>query len=210
MRARDDAVAAIRDLRVRVPYRTYEPANCTEPSPLIIYLHGSGETGDDLDRLEKAGLPRQLRDGLELPFVVVCPQCRETWDPEALEVLLDALIESGRFDPRRVYVCGVSLGALGTWAFANRVASRLAAIVPICGPAERIDVKRFRELPVRCVHGAMDSVVPIGESVKMVRALRNAGCNVTFDVYADVDHDVWNHCLVDELWQWLLSHVRSA
>jgi predicted peptidase len=208
VKASDHAVTATQELRVR--YRTYEPSTRIEPSPLLIYLHGSGETGDDLDRLERAGLPRMLREGLELPFVVVCPQCRERWDPLELEILLNTLIESGRFDPQRIYLCGVSLGAMGTWAFANRVASRLAAIVPICGPAVRIDAEVFRSLPVRCIHGALDTVVPIGESVTMVRALRKAGCPITFDVYPDTDHNVWDLCLGPDLWRWLLAQRRPA
>lgn len=206
---RDDVVESSRPVAVR--YRTYLPRGPqTAPLPLLIYLHGSGETGTDLDRLERAGLPRLLRAGLSVPFRVVCPQCTEQWNAEELALLLEQLLARDDVDRSRVYVCGVSLGGLGTWSFANLVAPRLAAIVPICAPAVRIDAQRFVDLPVYCVHGVMDSVVPVTESVRMVRALRKAGCNVTFRVHADVDHDVWDHCLNDELWNWLLARHRRA
>ncbi len=213
MKAEDRTVDATLHDDVALSYRTYFPAGYSDgsdPLPLLVYLHGSGETGTDLDRLEKAGLPRYLANGLEAPFVVVCPQCEETWDPSELEVLLRHVVKEFNVDRSRLYLCGVSLGAQGTWLFSNVVADRFAAIVAICGPAVRIEPERYRELPVCCIHGAMDSVVPIGESVKMVRALRSAGCEVRFDVHADVDHDVWKHCFNDDLWSWLLTHFRSS
>ncbi|XOV86472.1 MAG: dienelactone hydrolase family protein [Pseudomonadota bacterium] len=212
MESRDNLFKSTRLMPVMVPYRTYLPDGYSEdskPFPLLIYLHGSGECGTDLNLLEKAGLPRFLKEGLDLPFVVICPQCRLSWEPDDLTVLLDHVVEGFNVDQTRLYLCGVSLGAMGTWMFSNRVANRLAAIVPVCGPAVRIDPAGYAGLAVRVIHGAMDSTVPIGESVKMVRALRNAGIDVTFDVHADVDHDVWNHCFDTALTEWLLAHRRE-
>jgi predicted peptidase len=212
MESTDNVYEATRQVSLALRYRTYLPAGNVENAgrqPLLIYLHGSGECGTDLDLLEKAGLPRHICEGLELSFPVVCPQCVETWDPIELAMLVDRLRERDDVDPSRVYVCGVSLGALGTWQLANEAADRLAAIIAICGPSVRIDVQRFKRLPVMCIHGAMDSVVPIGESVKMVRALRKAGTEVVFRVFADVDHDVYRHCFTDELWDWLEAQVLA-
>lgn len=211
LQTRDEILDTSRQVQVSVPFRTYLPDGYRERGqrfPLLLYLHGSGECGDDLNLLERAGLPAFLRSGLKSPFVVACPQCRETWQPDDLTLLLDHLLDRYHLDPTRLYLCGVSLGAMGVWLLSNRIAHRIAAAVPICGPAVRIDPENYRGLPVRCIHGALDSVVGIGESVKMVRALRSAGCDVTFDIHPDADHDVWKHCFRRDLWDWLLSHHR--
>ena len=106
----------------------------------------------------------------------------------AIAVLMAAILFI-REDAVPVWVLIVypAVGAL----LANVASHKLAAIVPLCGPAVRIDPENFKDLPTWVIHGAMDSEVAIGESVKMVRALRNAGCDVRFTVHADLDHDTW-------------------
>ena len=199
-------------LETRLAYRTYFPENYSDrgdPLPLLFFMHGSGERGNNLDYLERHTLPRFLKEGLELPFVVVCPQCEHMWDAGTLDRVLDRAIEQYHVDKSRVYLTGNSLGGLGTWMLANVSSHKLAAIVPVCPPAVSINPKNFIGLPTWVVHGAMDSEVAIGESVKMVRALRNAGCTVRFTVHADLDHDTWTPTYHDpEFVTWLLSHQR--
>ena len=158
---------------------------------MLFFMHGAGETGTDLNLLERATLPRFIREGLELPFVTVCPQCQEMWDVRILEPLLDAVIEKYNVDAARVYLTGSSMGGLGTWMLANVAADRVAAIAPICPLFIPVDPENFRQLPVWVFHGAMDSVVPIEETDRMVALLRDAGCDVKLTDYPDVDHDAW-------------------
>lgn len=177
---------------------------------MLLFMHGAGETGADLDLLERATLPRFIKEGLQLPFVTVCPQCVEMWDVRILDPLLDEVVQRFNVDPGRVYVTGSSMGGLGTWMLANVAADRIAAIAPVCPSFTRIDPENFAELPVWVFHGAMDSVVPIEESDRMIWQLRNAGCDVKFTDYPDLDHDVWTPAYHDpELWRWLLSHRKG-
>ena len=213
MKSTDQNLSMTLETRISMGYRTYLPENYSEngdPMPLLCFMHGSGERGNNLDYLERYTLPSFLKEGLELPFVVVCPQCEHMWNAQALDRVLDKAIEQYHVDLSRVYLTGNSLGGLGTWMLANVASHKLAAIVPICGPAVRINPENFKDLPTWVIHGAMDSEVAIGESVKMVRVLRNAGCDVRFTVHADLDHDTWTPTYHDpEFVTWLLSHQRT-
>lgn len=213
MQSHDQSFSTTVQVEVSIAYRTYFPKDYSEEGdayPLLYFMHGSGERGTDLDRLETATLPQFIKKGLELPFVTVCPQCEEMWNTRSLDLLLDEVIEKYNIDPSRVYLSGNSMGGLGTWMLANVAADRVAAIAPICPPSTRINPENFKGLPIWCFHGAMDSEVPIGESVKMIRQLRKAGCDVKFTVYADADHDTWTPAYHDpELMSWLLSHHKQ-
>lgn len=214
MQSNDESFSTTVQVDVSISYRTYFPkdyAEDGEPFPLLYFMHGSGERGTDLDRLELATLPRFIKEGLELPFVTVCPQCEEMWNTRSLDLLLDEVIEKYNVDPSRVYLTGNSMGGLGTWMLANVAADRVAAIAPVCPPSTRINPENFKGLPIWCFHGAMDSVVPISEAVKMIRQLRDVGCDVKFTVLPDADHDTWTPAYNDpELVRWFLSHTKQS
>ncbi len=213
MQSQDESFSTTVKIDVSIAYRTYFPQDYSEEGaafPLLYFMHGSGERGTDLDRLELATLPQFIRQGLDLPFVTVCPQCEHMWDLRSLDLLLDEVIAKYNVDPARVYLSGNSMGGLGTWMLANVAADRVAAIAPVCPPSTRISPENFRDLPIWCFHGVMDSVVPIGESVKMIQQLRRAGCEVKFTVFADADHDSWTPAYHDpDLVTWLLSHSKQ-
>lgn len=214
MQSRDESFSTTVRVDVSIAYRTYFPKDYSEEGeayPLLYFLHGSGERGTELDVLELQTLPRFIKEGLELPFVTVCPQCEEMWDTRSLDLLLDEVIEKYNVDPSRVYLTGNSMGGLGTWMLANVAADRVAAIAPVCPPSTRINPENFKGLPIWCFHGAMDSTVPIGESVKMIQQLRKVGCDVKFSVYPDADHDTWTPAYHDpEFVSWLLSHKKQS
>lgn len=198
---------------VSLPYRTYFPDGYDEKgsaSPLLLFLHGAGERGSDFTALVKTGLPKHIEEGdLNLPFVTVCPQCPEGrwWNERELEALLDQAIADYNIDLSRIYLTGLSMGGRGTWQLANIIADRLAAIAPICAPFMYVNPGPFKRLPIWVFHGVMDSVVPVTDSVKMVRMLRGAGCNVDFTTYANADHDSWTETYTNPgLYDWLLSH----
>ncbi len=212
MESQDQSFSTVLQVNISLDYRTYFPNGYSEGGPghpFLMFLHGSGERGSDLNLLTTATLPKYIEDGLDLPFVTVCPQCQEMWNARALAVLLDEVLEKYNVDRSRVYLSGNSMGGLGTWMLANIAADRFTAIAPICPPSVSIDPGNFKDLPIWCFHGAMDSIVPISESVKMIRRLRSAGCDVKFTVYPDADHDSYTPAYHDpELVSWLLSHQK--
>jgi len=180
--------------------------------PLLLFLHGSGERGEDLGLVRPFGPPSRIERGEDLPFIVVAPQCpaEEHWEPDTLGALLDRVCATHRVDRDRVYLTGLSLGGLGTWATAAAYPDRFAAIAPICAPSLWCDYRGLASLPIWCFHGARDPSVPVSESHEMVRRIDEAGGSVRLTVYEDAAHDSWTRTYENpEFYTWLLEHRRG-
>ena len=181
--------------------------------PLILFLHGAGERGSDLNRVKVHGPPKIVEQQKDFPFVVVSPQCPagQWWDPFALNALLDDVIKNHQVDVSRVYLTGLSMGGFGTWDLAARTPERFAAIVPICGGGNpSVAAFRLRDVPAWVFHGDADPVVPVRLSDEMVEALKKGGANVKYTRYPGVGHDAWTETYNNEaLYEWLLSHQRK-
>lgn len=180
-----------------------------EPSPLLLFLHGAGERGSDLNLVRKHGPPKLIDAGKSFPFIVVAPQCGsdQIWQPYMLTALLDEIIHDHNVDENRVYVTGLSMGGFGTWNLAAYAPKRFAAIAPICGGSERFRAKSIKDIPVWAFHGAKDSAVPLSRSEEMINALRKLNADAKLTVYPDAGHDSWTETYNNpELYKWLLSH----
>ena len=185
----------------------------SERCPLILFLHGAGERGDDLESVKVHGLPKILERRKDFPFMVVSPQCPEDgwWSSEVLNALLDEVMSRYAADEDRIYVTGLSMGGYGTWSLAVEYPHRLAAIAPICGGGIPALACRIKDLPVWAFHGAKDDVVPLRESESMVNSLKECGGNVSFTVYPDADHDSWTPTYDNPaLYAWFLKHRRRG
>lgn len=181
--------------------------------PLLLFLHGAGERGDNLDLLKKHGLPKLIEAGQQFPFIVVSPQCPKDhwWEPFELKVLLDDLVQKYKVDQDRIYLTGLSMGGFGTWALAAYYPDRFAAIAPVCGGGDPVWVKRIAHIPVWVFHGAKDPVVPLARSEQMVDALKKKNATVKLTVYPEATHDSWTETYADpQLYQWLLQQKRPA
>jgi predicted peptidase len=179
--------------------------------PLIIFLHGYGERGSDLELVNKHGLPKRIAARDEFPFIIASPQCPITshWPEQVTELnaLLDHLIASYNVDTTRVYLTGLSMGGYGTWFFASRYPERFAAIAPICGGGGWWMTNALKTIPAWVFHGDADPTVPLHESEIMVERIRNAGGDVMFTVYPGVAHDSWTETYNNpKLYEWFLSH----
>jgi predicted peptidase len=181
--------------------------------PLILFLHGSGERGDQVKNLYHAGLPLWVEHHKDFPFVVVSPQCPvgdifNVWEVNAV---LDQALKDYRIDDRRVYLTGLSMGGYGTWMTACTFPDRFAAVVPIAGAAEPADILDLKDVPMWVFHGAKDINVPIDRDNRSVAALRAIGSEVKYTVYPDLAHDCWTQTYANpELYQWLLQHQRGG
>jgi predicted peptidase len=203
-----------RNIKVAMNYLLYLPKDYAEKEswPLLLFLHGAGERGNDLDRVKVHGPPKLIAAGKEFPFIVVSPQCpnNQWWQPHELASLLDEIVEKYAVDPDRIYVTGLSMGGFGTWSLAGFSPERFAALVPICGGGDPFIARRFGRTPVWVFHGAKDSVVPLAASEKMVEAVKASNGNVKFTVYPEAGHDSWTAAYDDpELYTWLLEQKRT-
>jgi predicted peptidase len=204
---------------VKANYLLYLPKDYKKEEgkkwPLLIFLHGSGESGDDLEKVKVHGPPKLIAAGKEFPFIVVSPQAplvpRRGWDNEVLNTLLDDLIAKYAVDEDRVYLTGLSMGGYGTWAWASSNPERFAALVPICGGGQPRMARRIKDIPIRVYHGAKDEAVPLKESEDMVAALKQAGAtDVKLTVYPDAGHDSWTVTYDNpELYTWLREQKRK-
>jgi predicted esterase len=180
--------------------------------PLILFLHGAGERGDDVNVVARTGLPQWLTSQSDFPFVVISPQCpqNESWNPYAVNDFLDRIVSQYRVDPDRIYLTGLSMGGIGSWDLASLTPERFAAVAPISGRADPADIIDLRIVPLWVFHGAKDDVVPIEQDNQCVAALKRLGSDVKYTVYPDLRHDAWTRTYANvELYQWFLEHRRG-
>jgi predicted peptidase len=207
--------------KVALEYLLFLPENYDDDGekwPFILFLHGAGERGADLGILKKNGIPKVIEEKavegkVDFPFIVASPQCPTGahWQPDALSALLDDLVGRYAIDEERIYLTGLSMGGMGTWALAGEEPKRFAAIAPVCGGGTRYGARRIGEsqLPTWVFHGAKDKVVPLEESQRMVDQIKKYKGKVKFNIYPNAGHDSWTHTYDNpRLYTWFLSHCR--
>ena len=205
-----------RPVVMKIGYLLYLPKDYGKTQdkwPLMIFLHGAGERGSDLNKVKVHGPPKLIERGKDLPFIIVSPQCPSGhWWPTKVETvmaLIDEIVEKYNVDESRIYLTGLSMGGYGTWAIACAHPERFAAIVPICGGGQPYLASRLRDVPVWAFHGEKDPVVPVRESQRMVAVVNAAGGNARLTVYPDAQHDSWTQTYDNpDLYTWLLSHTK--
>jgi len=209
--------------KVSLNYLLYLPGEYDEKPdfkwPLLLFLHGMGERGDNLELVKKHGIPK-IAEERDFPFVAISPQCplHSMWTMEldALHALITEATQIYNIDRSRIYLTGLSMGGFGAWHLAEAYPELFAAVVPICGGAvawigfpERIKV--LKDTPVWVFHGAKDDAVPLKNSEDLVDVLRKHNGNVKFTVYPDAGHDSWTETYDNpELYEWLLKQKRPS
>ncbi len=222
-------------------YQVYVPPEWSKSRkwPVILFLHGAGERGEDGLVQTQVGIATAIRMHQErFPSIVVMPQCRKNlwWTTDEMEAqalkALDQSIKEFKGDPERVYLTGLSMGGYGTWDLAYRYPGRFAALAPICGgirPPGRVPppksgpfadpnadpyalvAQKVGKIPVWIFHGGADKTVPPEESRKMNDALKAAGSSVKYTEYEGVGHNSWDKAYAEpEFMKWLLSQSRTS
>lgn len=218
-------------------YQVFVPENWDAKTtwPIILFLHGAGERGDDGLMQTEVGIATAIRLQRErFPAIVVIPQCRRGgwWAGTSMEAMamqaLEAATKEFHGDARRTYLTGLSMGGYGTWALAAKYPGRFAAIAPICGgiqlpdqaraqaaddngPYKAVAEKIGSTVPVWIFHGGDDETVPPSESRRMNEALKALGGEVHYTEYPGVGHNSWDKAYADpELMKWMLSKSLPA
>lgn len=191
-----------------------------EPWPLLVFLHGAGERGNDLEIVRRTGLPSLLEPAQTAPvdsilldrFIIASPQCPADthWQPEQVMALIEHLAKEFPVDHERIYLTGFSMGGFGTWATAIQYPERLAAIAPLAGGGDPPQAERLTRLPIWAFHGGKDETVSLESSQKTVDAVRQCGGRAKLTVYPDAGHGICEETYRNpELFTWLLSHKRE-
>jgi predicted peptidase len=185
--------------------------------PLILFLHGAGETGSDGKKQVNVGLgPAVRKQEKTFPCLVIFPQSQKrTWraDTGDAKRALDILAEIEKeynIDSKRVYLTGLSMGGYGTWSLATSQPEKWAAIVPICGGGDPKSADKIKDIPCWCFHGDKDNAVPVARSRQMIEALKKAGAKPKYTEYPGVGHNSWDKAYgTKELYVWLLEQHKK-
>ncbi|MDP3849358.1 MAG: PHB depolymerase family esterase [Luteolibacter sp.] len=217
-----------------LPYRFLSPATIQPETkyPLVIFLHGAGERGDDnIRQLHHGGsLFLDADTRRKFPAFVIFPQCPDgkrwvevDWgDPKPhqqpkgpsaamspLIELIPELLKSKPIDTSRVYVMGISMGGFGVWDLAARHPDWFAAAVPICGGADDSTAPLLARMPIWTFHGDQDNTVKTGRTRSMVEALRKAGGNPKYSELPGIAHNSWSPAFANpDLLPWLFAQKR--
>ena len=201
-------------------YVLYVPADYTPKKklPVILFLHGSGERGDDGLKQSEVGIGRAIRFNPErYPALVVIPQCVEEkfWADEMADFALKALddtVKQYKGDSKRLYLTGLSMGGFGSWGIASAHPEKFAAIVPCCGGGDPEKMApALKALPIWVFHGDKDGAVNVELSRKMVQAIKDAGSStIKYTEYPGVEHNCWDRAYGDkEMTDWLFAQQKK-
>lgn len=219
-------------------YRKLSPNKLSENKlyPLVVFLHGKGERGNDNELQLKHGLKLFADDeGMKrFPAIVIAPQCPEDelWSTTLAQKdttpsmdaqptpamrlvieLLDSMLLTESVDPDRVYVTGLSMGGFGTFDLITRRPTLFAAAVPVCGGGDPSPAKlrRLLKMPIWVVHGTEDKVINIDRSREMVFALESGGATPKYSELNGFGHNVWDATYSDlELYNWMFSQSKKG
>ena len=211
-----------------MPYRILYPENYDPKGkyPVILFLHGAGERGNDNEKQlvhgSKLFLKPENRE--KYPCIVIFPQCPaegfwssvvrdNTKRPHSLSFdyqqpitpslslamsILRQVIKQEGVDKKRVYIAGLSMGGMGTFEAVYRFPKVFAAAMPICGGGDANSYNaKAAKLPFRVFHGEKDSVVPVEESRRMVEKLKALNGDVRYTEYPGVDHNSWDNAFME-------------
>lgn len=199
------------------PYQLFLPSGYQSSGkaewPLVIFLHGSGERGADVERVTVNGPPKIVADHPGTPFVLLTPllEADGDWNTVKLERLLTKLRRDLRIDQHRIYLTGLSRGGHASWRWAAERPDLFAALVPVAGRGDPAVACRLKDLPVWAFHGDNDDIVPPSGSFAMVEAIRSCrgAASPRLTIYPGTNHGSWVSAYDDPaLYRWLLEQRR--
>ena len=165
----------------------------TQDAPLIIYLHGAGERGENKDHLYKHGIPKLISEGREYPAIILCPQCPAefVWNNvvRELKAMIDKVVEEYSIKPDRISITGSSMGGFGTWEMALTYTALFAAAAPVAGGGLSWRTPNLRKTPIFAYHGSIDNAVPPIYSELMVNSTNRSGGKAELVILENLGHN---------------------
>ena len=184
-----------------------------EQYPLLLFLHGSGTRGEDIDNILTHSFLRRPDKWPDFKFIIVAPLCHEnTWFDlfETLKRFALHIANEPYADKNRIYLTGNSMGGYGTWQLAMSMPELFAAIAPLCGGGMYWNAGRLVNVPVWAFHGGRDKSVFPEESMKMVNAVNRYGGNARLTIYPENKHNCWSDAYGSPaLYEWFLTHENN-
>ncbi|WP_407402338.1 prolyl oligopeptidase family serine peptidase [Chryseobacterium sp.] len=197
----------------KISYILDFPDNTKDKVPLIVFLHGSGERGNNLD-LVKAHSPFTYKHLMQEKVAILAPQCPEDtwWDTETVYQLIIEIKEKYKIDPTRIYITGLSMGGWGTLKLAMEHPEMFAAVVAICAPTDRVmlaNIHQYKDLNIKLFHGGMDDVVLPENAFQFYQKLHPINKNAELTIFPNDNHNSWDSTYSNpQLYYWMLSQKK--
>lgn len=195
-------------------YALHIPKNTKGKKPLIVFLHGSGERGSDIEKVKIHGPFKYLKSN-ELDSYVLAPQCPENeyWNAEVLYKLIQKIQKENNIDSDRIYLTGLSMGAWGAWNLAFAHPELFAALVPIAGFVDRVPMMencKIKDIPTRIFHGLVDDVVDVNYSIAIYKKLKTCSRDIQLTIFDDANHDSWSRVYDNkEIYDWMMKQHKQ-
>lgn len=195
-------------------YALHIPSSTKEKKPLILFLHGSGEKGNDIEKVKLHGPFKYLKTN-QLDAYVLAPQCPENeyWDSEVLYRLILKIQKEYNIDSNRIYLTGLSMGGWGAWNLAFEHPETFAALVPIAGFVDRVPMIencKIATIPIRIFHGLLDDVVDVNYSMSIYKKLKTCNADIKLTIFDDANHDSWTQVYDNkEIYDWMFQQVKK-
>lgn len=202
-------------LRSIKQYVAYTPKNYNQKDkwPLVIFLHGMGEIGDDINKVKNVALPAlSMRENTDFPFIIISPQLQinENWNVGDLNNFFDEVTKRYKVDRSQIILTGISLGGGGTWSWAENNPEIFAAAIPICGWGDINKACSIKNMPIWTFHGDQDGIVSINLTNIMVQALKACSGTPKFTIYKGVGHDSWTQTYNNsEVINWMMAQRKQ-
>ena len=200
--------------KLRYLIRYPEGFSKDEKRPALIFLHGAGTRGDDMQKLRDNTFFKHYASHEGLPFVVFAPLCTEnTWFDlfEHLEEFVKMIANLPYIDEKRICLTGNSMGGYGAWQLAMSMPEYFAALAPVCGGGMYWNAARLVNVPVWAFHGELDNCVFPDESQKMVNGVKSVGGNAKLTLYPNTWHDAWTPTYSNrEVYEWMLQFESNC
>ena len=198
----------------RISYILDYPENAKGKVPLLVFLHGSGERGNDLE-LVKAHSPFTYKNLFPEPVAILAPQCPKEvwWDTEAVYYLIKEIQQKYQIDDSRIMLTGLSMGGWGTLKLAMEHPELFSAVVPVCAPIDRVmkvRVSQYKDLPMKIFHGGNDDIVSPMNSIEIYQEIKKVNKNVELTIFPDDNHNSWDSTYSNpKLYEWMLAQKKN-
>lgn len=191
------------------------PENAKGKVPLMVFLHGSGERGNDLEKV-KAHSPFTYKNLIKEPVAILAPQCPENvwWDTEAIYFLIKEIRQKYKIDESRIILTGLSMGGWGSLKLAMEHPEVFSSVVAVCPPVDRlmkVRAEQYRDLPMKLFHGANDDVVSPMNSIEIYQAIKKINKNIELTIFPDDNHNSWDSTYSNPtLYEWMLAQRKNS
>lgn len=198
----------------KISYILDYPENAKGKVPLMVFLHGSGERGDNLEMV-KAHSPFTYKNLFPEPVAILAPQCPKDvwWDTEAVYYLIKEIQQKYQIDDSRIMLTGLSMGGWGTLKLAMEHPELFSAVVAVCAPVDRlmkVRVSQYKDLPMKLFHGGNDDIVSPMNSIEIYQEIKKVNRNVELTIFPDDNHNSWDSTYSNpKLYEWMLAQKKN-